>query len=578
MRSTIDTGDLHHRLQTIVGAGRVSAQTGHLESYSRDMWPRLLLARAANAPLIHRPHVVVWPESVDEVAEIVAFANQEQIPIVPYGGGSGVCGGVVPVLGGITVDLKRMNQLLSIDQEHLSCDVQSGQNGERFERALNQRGYTFGHFPSSIYCSTVGGWIATRAAGQLSNKYGKVEDRVLGVTAVTGKGEIIITDDLGHTSAGPNWTQLLVGSEGTLGIITSSRLRLSPAPEQRFYRGYQVENCEHGIEAMRQVMQCGLRPAVVRLYDELDTFVHLFGKGDQAKHSPQTEHTGSTATTMGPAAQAPFVLPSSGELLELPVTEQTDPKGFDRVRSFLRKGIQPGSTTRLKQFLEQKAKQKAIQLGLSQPRLLNRITHSTMEQFSPHGCLLIIGLEGSRVRTEVEAKVTFNELERAGCRDLGEGPGLHWLKHRYDVSYKMSGVFREGAFVDTMEVASSWERLRDLHRVTKAAISQHALVMSHFSHAYPEGCSIYFTFVAENQDRRSAEATYDAIWRDGLSAVSRVGGTISHHHGVGLLKGAHMAREHRESMRLIRAVKATLDPEGIMNPGKLGIPIRRTTI
>jgi alkyldihydroxyacetonephosphate synthase len=184
---------------------------------------------------------------------------------------------------------------------------------------------------------------------------------------------------------------------------------------------------------------------------------------------------------------------------------------------------------------------------------------------------MIIGLEGARIRTEVEAALTFGELEAAGARDQGEEPGWAWLNHRYAVSYRMSPVFREGAFVDTMEVAASWERLLDLYGSVRAAIGRHALVMAHFSHAYADGCSIYFTFVATGPDARAAERLYDAIWRDGLEAATRVGGTISHHHGVGLLKAPYMIGEHREAMAIFEAAKASLDPDGICNPGKLGL-------
>ena len=138
----------------------------------------------------------------------------------------------------------------------------------------------------------------------------------------------------------------------------------------------------------------------------------------------------------------------------------------------------------------------------------------------------------------------------------------------------MSPVFRDGAFVDTMEVASSWERLLDLYHSVRAAIGRHALVMAHFSHAYPDGCSIYFTFVGTAADAPAAERLYDAIWRDGLDATTQVGGTISHHHGVGLLKAPFMAAEHREAMAIFEAAKAAFDPDGIMNPGKMGLARR----
>ena len=552
MRSTIDAGHLQDGLEAIVGTKRVSVQNSDLDTYARDMWPRLLLSIRDGTPLSHRPHIVVWPETVAEIVEVIRFARDRRTPIIPYGGGSGVCGGVVPVFGGITVDVKRMNAFIEVNRDDLSCTVEAGCNGERFERQLNQHGYTFGHFPSSIYCSTVGGWLATRAAGQYSTKYGKIEDRVLGVTAVTGTGEVIHTDSNIHTRRGPNWTQLLVGSEGTLGIITSARLQLAQVPGKRVLRAFYVESIEQGTEAIRRVMQRGLRPAVVRLYDELDTFVHLFGKRDSTSISPQD----SPPYPMRPSADI-------HSFTNVADTHQTTV--FRRLISALK--------TRDFRPIQQLAQTKTIAYALRHARVFNQLAHTTLEHLSPHGCLLIVGLEGSSIRTDVEAGATFSELERAGCKNLGEELGMHWLAHRYDVSYKMSRVFREGAFVDTMEVASSWERLRDLYRATKAAIARHALVMSHFSHAYADGCSIYFTFVGRGTSRKAAENCYDAIWRDGLTAASRVGGTISHHHGVGLLKSAHMAKEHRESLLLLSAMKTSLDPDGIMNPGKLGIPV-----
>ena len=216
-------------------------------------------------------------------------------------------------------------------------------------------------------------------------------------------------------------------------------------------------------------------------------------------------------------------------------------------------------------------RREAIAAALSRPKLLNTLAESVTDRISKSGCRFIIGLEGSRIRTEVEARIAFEELERAGGVDLGEDPGIEWFEHRYSVSYKMSQVFREGAFVDTMEVAATWDRLMHLYREVREAIGRHALVMAHFSHAYAEGCSIYFTFIARGRNRAESERTYDAIWRDGMNAASRAGGTISHHHGVGLLKAPYMRDEHREAMRIFSAVKSSLDPSGILNPGKLGL-------
>ncbi|RMH37903.1 MAG: FAD-binding oxidoreductase [Deltaproteobacteria bacterium] len=543
-------------LVRMFGDDRVSRSEPDLAAYSRDMWPRLLLSVRDGRPLPHAPHFVVWPETEREVVAVVRLARERGVPIVPYGGGSGVCGGAVPVRGGITVDLKRMTAMSAIDRDEMLCDVEAGINGERFERALAARGYTFGHFPSSIYCSTVGGWLATRAAGQMSTKYGKVEDRVAGVTLVTGRGELVRTDELQRAITGPNWTQLVLGSEGTLGIITSARLRVSLAPELRLLRGFEFDDVAAGVEAIRRVMQRGLRPAVVRLYDEADTFFHSL--------STRSDHSGDT----DPRRFAPAPPPGAGALPDVgvrpPETDRGRRRGLGRALSALLAGNADGARKAVRREL--------VATALARPRLLNRLATAIVDRVSRKGCLLIIGLEGSRIRTEIEAGLTFAELARAGGRDLGEEPGRHWYEHRYSISYNMSKAFAHGVFVDTMEVAATWERLMDLYAAVRAAIANHAAVMAHFSHAYPEGCSIYFSFAGYGDTREEAERVYDAVWRDGLAAASRAGGTISHHHGVGLLKADAMAAEHRDAMTVLRAIKRTFDPDNIMNPGKLGLP------
>lgn len=537
----VDAERLQRDLEVIVGAQRVSTRTVDLETYSRDMWPRLLLPYRDGIPVAHRPHAVVWPESVREVIAVVKLAREQEIPIVPYGGGSGVCGGAVPLHGGITIDTKRMQTLRSVRSDELVCDVEAGMSGERFERELERRGYTFGHFPSSIYCSTVGGWLATRAAGQLSTKYGKVEDRVMGLTVVTGRGEAVETDGPTRALRGPNWTQLIVGSEGTLGIITSARLRVSPAPQLRVFRGYEVDDIAHGVEAIRRVLQKGLRPAVVRLYDELDTLLNSL-----PHHDPEQRSVPPVPTIV------------TGALPPWP-SATTDDKGIiDRLL-----GLVSGRGLR-------DLRAPTLRAALGKSELVNKL-FGAAGRMARRGCRLVIGLEGARIRTEVEAALTFAELEACGARNQGEEPGWAWLRHRYAVSYRMSPLFRDGAFVDTMEVATSWDRLLDLYREVSAAIGRHAVVIAHFSHAYADGCSIYFTFVAYAPESAAAQRLYDAIWRDGMEAALRAGATISHHHGIGLLKAPYMTGEHREAMAIFEAAKKSLDPDGIFNPGKMGL-------
>ena len=149
------------------------------------------------------PDTVVWPETTEDVAEVLRYAHENRVPVYPYGGGSGVLGGAVSRTGGISLDLKGMNKILELDGENCCVRVQGGMNGKNFEDALNMRGYSCGNIPQSLYCSTVGGWAATKATGQFSTKYGGVEDMLLGLEAVLPGGEVFRGEFSPRRSAGP---------------------------------------------------------------------------------------------------------------------------------------------------------------------------------------------------------------------------------------------------------------------------------------------------------------------------------------------------------------------------------------
>jgi alkyldihydroxyacetonephosphate synthase len=519
-----------NEVTAIVGPRRISRSAADRTAYARDLWPRTLLAVRDGEAAPSPPDLIVWPTSTEEVARIVTIAVANRVPIVPFGAGSGVCGGATTPRGGVMLDMKRMTQLAALDEDGLTATFEAGINGEHLERTLAARGYTLGHFPSSIYCSTLGGWVAARSAGQLSTRYGKIEDMTCGLEVVTGTGQVLETGRYGRGESGPDWTQLFIGSEGTLGVITRARLRIHPAPEVRILRGIAFPRVSGGCEAIRRLLQRGLRPAVVRLYDELDTL--MVGRAGE-----EHEHDGTSLV-----ARLAENLPESVK----------------------------GSVPRVRRWL--------IEAALERSKILNTLTDQVLPRTMADSALLIVGFEGPRKVTEAEARAGLEELRRAGGRDLGEAPGRHWLENRYKVSYRQSKVFMEGAWVDTMEVATTWDRLLDLYREVKKAVAPHAFVMAHFSHAYPEGCSIYFTFAgAGGGSRRAAEKRYDAAWRAGLSAAGRVGATISHHHGVGRSKAAFLPDEHRESLALMRSLKAVLDPHGVLNPGNLGLGGARET-
>ena len=523
---------LQPELAKLTSPSRVSITPPDRTAYARDLWPRGLIGVQAGQLAPSPPDAIVWPETVEEVQAIVRFANVNKVAIVPFGAGSGVCGGTLPVEGGIIVDMKRMRRVIAVDRDTLTATFEAGINGDHLEHELVRRGLTLGHFPSSIMCSTLGGWLAARSAGQCSTRYGKIEDLVRSVEFVDGTGALLRTSD-------PQVMQLLVGSEGTLGLFTRAELAVRPIAEERHLGGFNFPSVKAGTEAMRRVMQAGLHPFVLRLYDELDTFV--------ARRSAKKEHDEHDAGIEG-ASLAQFI----GGLVGPEVARGLANASGDlsRLLPSLRKGL--------------------TALALSQTGIANKLVDLVMPRISG-GCLLVAGVEGDRALAAAEWRAVEKELLAAGGEALGPAPGERWLKNRYAISFNMSKAFDAGAFVDTMEVAVPWERLGELYDSVRAAVSPLAFVMAHFSHAYPDGCSIYFTYAAAAQGQVAATAQYDAIWRAALGAATRAGATISHHHGVGLLKAPFMATEHGEAMRVMRALKHALDPAGVMNPGKLGI-------
>jgi len=185
---------------------------------------------------------------------------------------------------------------------------------------------------------------------------------------------------------------------------------------------------------------------------------------------------------------------------------------------------------------------------------------------------MVVVQEGGPEERKASAEGIDRICRELGAADLGEGPGRHWWNHRYSVSYKQSALFMAGAFVDTMEVAITWDRVLSLYQAVRKAVSPLAFIMAHFSHAYREGCSIYFTFAAAAREDAEAADLYDRIWESAQSAVLEQGGVVSHHHGIGKSKQRFLVRQLAEASVLGQAVKQAFDPRGIFNPGKLGQP------
>lgn len=261
------------KLKEICGEENVS--TGKFDRVSRSMGKSYRDGIRLRKRRVDRPvDVVAWPREEEEVIKILRLAEEGGLAVIPFGGGSSVTGGVEPLAedkrGVISMDMARMDRVLSVDPTSQTAVIQAGALGPEMEDQLNRHGFTLGHFPESFDHSTLGGWIATRASGRQSTGYGDIEDMVLALRMVTPQG-VVHTLKVPNTAAGPSILQLCIGSEGYLGIITEATMRVRPVPGVLDYRGLIFRNFAAGVSAMREMMQQGLVPTCVRLSDQPET-------------------------------------------------------------------------------------------------------------------------------------------------------------------------------------------------------------------------------------------------------------------------------------------------------------------
>lgn len=265
MSSTIAAGELATALSREIAGLEVVTDPAAIEAKSRDYWMRSLLqSRVDGAP---RAAALVRPASAAEVAAVLAFAERTRTPVIPFGLGSGVCGAVLASGNEIVLDVSKMDRLLEISDENLTARVEPGMRGSDFEAALAARGYTMGHWPQSIAISTVGGWCATRASGQLSTLYGNIEQMLLGCQVALPGGRLMTLPPVPRSATGPDLKHLFLGSEGTLGVFTELTFRIHPAAEKSVGRAYSMPTLRAGLEALRLALRAGWTPAVTRLYD-----------------------------------------------------------------------------------------------------------------------------------------------------------------------------------------------------------------------------------------------------------------------------------------------------------------------
>ncbi len=258
---------LAEALSAAIGAEKVLTGEAELDARRHDYWAASHIRDLAGTPA-PRPACVARPGSARDVQRILAIAREHSAPVIPFGLGSGVVGGVIAGPGAIVLDVGAMNRTLFIDEINLLAAFEAGKNGLEAEEAVAAKGLTTGHWPQSVAVSSVGGWVATRASGQFSTAYGNIEDIVYAIEAVTPDGQLVKLGKGPRASAGPDLRHLMLGSEGTLGVITAVTLSLRRAPQSRALAAFSAPDVEAGFAFQREVIQSGWRPPVVRQYDE----------------------------------------------------------------------------------------------------------------------------------------------------------------------------------------------------------------------------------------------------------------------------------------------------------------------
>jgi alkyldihydroxyacetonephosphate synthase len=460
------SADAHLGALEATGAEIVTDALASMEA-SRYWWP-LAMGWALRGEVASAASAVVRPHDAGQVAAVLRVCNANGLPVTAAAGRSGVCGASVPLHGGVVLDMTAMAGIATIDDSSLTLEVLPGTFGHELEADLRARGYTLGHWPQSMELSTVGGWLACRSAGQYSTRYGKIEQMVVALEVVLADGRIVRTGGFPAGATGPDLTQLFVGSEGTLGIITRAWLRLHPlAPAER-RAAFAFASFEAGADACRRILRRGATPAVLRLYDE-----------DESKRSHGTH--------------------GSADLLVLD--------------------------------------------------------------------------EGEAGLIDATMAIVAEECERAGAAVADVGLVERWLHHRNDVS-ALAALTRKGFVVDTMEVAAPWSALPQLFTSVRAAMLAvpHARAATcHLSHSYGDGACLYFTFAA-TPPAEERDATYVALWDAGQRSALAHGANLSHHHGVGLNRARFMAEALGPAHEVQWSLKQALDPNDILNPGKLGFP------
>ncbi len=371
------------------------------------------------------PDGVALPEDQFQLQTLVGLAGSQGWQIIPYGGGTSVVGHINPLPGSqpvLTISMENLNQLVSLDETSRLAEFEAGVPGPLLESQLAEHGYTLGHFPQSFEFSTLGGWIATRSSGQQSYYYGRIEDLFAGGTVITPAG-LLELPPLPASAAGPDVRQVVLGSEGRLGVIARAVLRVHPRPEAEGFFGVFFKDWHAGVEAVRALAQSDLSLSMLRL------------------SNPQ-----ETETTL--------IL-----------------SGKDRLVNYAIRGLSL--------------------LGYQDER-----------------SLLIFGVTGSPGEVARNRRAVESLCRRYAGLPVGSLVGKTWEKSRFRTPYLRNTLWEYGIGIDTLETALPWAQVPEAAASIQLAIRRAAkqsgelvLVFAHLSHFYPDGASIYVTYLFRLKSR-----------------------------------------------------------------------------
>ena len=490
-------------LGKLVGAENVSITPMDrvVHTYGKSLRD-LVRIRASDFP--RTPDVVVYPADEAEVQAIVDAAVKADAVIIPFGGGSNIAGSLEPHADEertiISLDLGRLNKVLDIDTDSGLARVQAGVLGPDLEAQLSAKGWTLGHFPDSFTHSTLGGWVATRSSGMQSDKYGDIADIARGLRVVRpsrdGQSGVLVIRAIPSASTGPSVREMIVGSEGRLGVITEVTVQVHRVPEKRDIYAYFFKTWDDGIAAMQEIAESDAQPSVTRISDSRES-------------------------------------------------------GFSLATSKESKGVTKFVTQSLMSFLQGR--------GWNLDEM----------------CLSFIGYEGGTEHAKRTKSIVDKIVKKHSGLGVGKGPGVLYDQKKFDTPYIRDFLLDRGAAGDVSETAAPWSKLIGVHdAVYKAAqgafdqLGRTGWIMSHLSHSYHSGACLYFTFAFVFGDDPIAE--YDLVKSSIQTAFIEAGGTISHHHGVGLEHAPWLEDDiSREGVAVMKGLFDSADPGNHFNPRKV---------